>query len=99
MCVCVCVCVCACVCVRVRVHTCVYASFLFVLVSVCPPLPGSAILKINFVGELNDKMKGFYRSKYASPSGEVRYAAVTQFEVRDGPHTHTRTHAHAHTIE
>uniref|UniRef100_A0A8C4Z6H6 Aminopeptidase n=1 Tax=Gadus morhua TaxID=8049 RepID=A0A8C4Z6H6_GADMO len=44
---------------------------------------GSAILKIDFVGELNDKMKGFYRSKYASPSGEVRYAAVTQFEATD----------------
>lgn len=27
-------------------------------------------------------MKGFYRSKYTTPSGEVRYAAVTQFEVR-----------------
>lgn len=26
-------------------------------------------------------MKGFYRSKYTTPSGEVRYAAVTQFEV------------------
>uniref|UniRef100_A0A8C5FF27 Aminopeptidase n=1 Tax=Gadus morhua TaxID=8049 RepID=A0A8C5FF27_GADMO len=38
---------------------------------------------IDFVGELNDKMKGFYRSKYASPSGEVRYAAVTQFEATD----------------
>lgn len=26
-------------------------------------------------------MKGFYRSKYTTPSGEIRYAAVTQFEV------------------
>lgn len=43
--------------------------------------PGSGSLKIDFVGELNDKMKGFYRSKYASASGEIRYAAVTQFEV------------------
>jgi len=35
---------------------------------------------MSFVGELNDKMKGFYRSKY-SVNGEERYAAVTQFEV------------------
>ncbi|RXM32145.1 Puromycin-sensitive aminopeptidase [Acipenser ruthenus] len=41
---------------------------------------GSGTLKIDFVGELNDKMKGFYRSKYAIPSGEIHYAAVTQFE-------------------
>lgn len=44
--------------------------------------PGSGTLKIDFVGELNDKMKGFYRSKYTAPAGEIRYAAVTQFEVR-----------------
>jgi len=35
---------------------------------------------MSFVGELNDKMKGFYRSKYTI-SGEERYGAVTQFEV------------------
>uniref|UniRef100_A0A672SI51 Aminopeptidase n=1 Tax=Sinocyclocheilus grahami TaxID=75366 RepID=A0A672SI51_SINGR len=44
---------------------------------------GSGSLKIDFVGELNDKMKGFYRSKYMTPSGENRYAAVTQFEATD----------------
>ncbi|KAG8446884.1 hypothetical protein GDO86_014366 [Hymenochirus boettgeri] len=44
---------------------------------------GAGMLKIDFVGELNDKMKGFYRSKYTTPSGEVRYAAVTQFEATD----------------
>lgn len=48
--------------------------------------PGSGTLKIDFVGELNDKMKGFYRSKYTSPTGEIRYAAVTQFEVSEWPH-------------
>lgn len=26
-------------------------------------------------------MKGFYRSKYTTPTGDTRYAAVTQFEV------------------
>lgn len=43
---------------------------------------GTGTLKIDFVGELNDKMKGFYRSKYTTPTGDTRYAAVTQFEVR-----------------
>lgn len=43
---------------------------------------GSGTLKIDFVGELNDKMKGFYRSKYTTSAGEIRYAAVTQFEVK-----------------
>lgn len=39
------------------------------------------MLKVVFTGELNDRMKGFYRSKYTGPDGEDRYAAVTQFEV------------------
>ncbi|ETE61381.1 Puromycin-sensitive aminopeptidase, partial [Ophiophagus hannah] len=41
---------------------------------------GMGTLKIDFVGELNDKMKGFYRSKYITSSGDTRFAAVTQFE-------------------
>ncbi|XP_057304719.1 puromycin-sensitive aminopeptidase-like [Hydractinia symbiolongicarpus] len=44
---------------------------------------GNAQLEIVFVGELNDKMKGFYRSKYTSLSGEERFCAVTQFEPTD----------------
>lgn len=52
-------------------------------ISTSPVPSGAGSLKIDFVGELNDKMKGFYRSKYASQSGEVRYAAVTQFEVNN----------------
>ena len=42
---------------------------------------GAGILSIKYTGELNDKMKGFYRSKYTTPDGEERYCAVTQFEV------------------
>lgn len=46
--------------------------------------PGEADLEIEFSGELNDKMKGFYRSKYyAEGETEPRYAAVTQFEATD----------------
>ncbi|XP_010769721.1 puromycin-sensitive aminopeptidase [Notothenia coriiceps] len=46
----------------------------------CALQKGAGTLKVDFVGELNDKMKGFYRSKYSNPAGESRYAAVTQFE-------------------
>lgn len=47
------------------------------------PLPvGTAQLELTFTGELNDKMKGFYRSKSIAPSGEETYIAVTQFEVQ-----------------
>ncbi|XP_013146811.1 PREDICTED: aminopeptidase M1 isoform X2 [Papilio polytes] len=44
---------------------------------------GDATLYCEFTGEINDKMKGLYRSKYLTPSGEERYAAVTQFEATD----------------
>jgi puromycin-sensitive aminopeptidase len=42
-----------------------------------------AVLEMDFTGELNDKMKGFYRSKYVINGSEERYAAVTQFEATD----------------
>lgn len=38
-------------------------------------------MSMTFTGILNDKMKGFYRSKYTSPDGEEQFSAVTQFEV------------------
>ncbi|KAK3736507.1 hypothetical protein QZH41_009395, partial [Actinostola sp. cb2023] len=41
---------------------------------------GSGNLRLDFTGELNDKMKGFYRSKYVD-DGQEKYCAVTQFEV------------------
>lgn len=44
---------------------------------------GDANLKIAFNGILNDKMKGFYRSKYKTPDGQDRYGGVTQFEPTD----------------
>lgn len=56
------------------------AHFLF-----AKPLPAcNAVLEMDYTGELNDKMKGFYRSKYVVNGGtEERYAAVTQFEATD----------------
>lgn len=47
------------------------------------PEASSGVLTMSFAGELNDKMKGFYRSKYFTPGGEERYAGVTQFEATD----------------
>ena len=44
---------------------------------------GPAQLDLRFVGELNDKLRGFYRSQYVNPEGEVSYLATTQFEATD----------------
>ena len=40
------------------------------------------LLEIAYRGEINDKMAGFYRSRYTH-GGEERYVAVTQFEEHD----------------
>ena len=47
-----------------------------------PLAPGPATITYNFTGILNDKMRGFYRTKY-QVEGEDRFAAVTQFEATD----------------
>ena len=47
-----------------------------------PLTPGPATITYNFTGILNDKMRGFYRTKY-QVEGEDRFAAVTQFEATD----------------
>ena len=44
---------------------------------------GPAKLHIRFTGELNDKLRGFYRSRYIDPEGRERYLATTQFEATD----------------
>ncbi|RWS02375.1 Puromycin-sensitive aminopeptidase-like protein [Dinothrombium tinctorium] len=44
---------------------------------------GAGQLILDFDGNLNDKMKGFYRSKYTTPEGEERFAATSQFEPTD----------------
>lgn len=42
----------------------------------------AAILSFDFVGQLNDKLVGFYRSKYKY-KGKEKYLATTQFEAAD----------------
>ena len=48
-----------------------------------PIPPGDATLEIEFTGELNDRLHGFYRSEYTTPEGEQRFLATTQFEATD----------------
>ena len=47
-----------------------------------PVAPGPAKLLLDFTGQLNDKMRGFYRSEY-QVDGRKRHMAVTQFEATD----------------
>ena len=44
---------------------------------------GPAQLDIEFTGELNDRLHGFYRSAYTDVDGNERYMAATQFESTD----------------
>lgn len=47
-----------------------------------PPLAaGKGSLHLEFTGSINDKMKGFYRSKYKTADGKDKYNGVTQFEA------------------
>jgi len=45
-------------------------------------LSGQLALRIHYQGEINDKMAGFYRSRYKK-NGQTAYMAVTQFEESD----------------
>jgi len=42
-----------------------------------------AVLSIEYKGELNDKLAGFYRSSYKHPDGTTHYLATTQMEPTD----------------
>ena len=45
--------------------------------------PGPATLSLTFTGTLNDRLRGFYRSRYLDKGGNERYLASTQFEPTD----------------
>jgi len=45
--------------------------------------PGPWELRIDFNGILNDKLRGFYRSKFTDVDGNEQYIATTQFESTD----------------
>lgn len=44
---------------------------------------GPARLRLEFQGVLNDKLRGFYRTRYRHPSGDDHWLAATQFEATD----------------
>ena len=46
-------------------------------------LPGEAHLRIRFNGQLNDKLRGFYRSTFTDTDGVEQVIATTQFEATD----------------
>jgi tricorn protease interacting factor F2/3 len=46
------------------------------------PVAGEIVLEIDYRGRINDRMAGFYRSRYRR-KGRERYAAVTQFQESD----------------
>jgi tricorn protease interacting factor F2/3 len=43
----------------------------------------TAKIYIEFTGILNDRLVGFYRSRYQDKSGKTKYLATTQFEAAD----------------
>ena len=48
------------------------------------PLPlGEARLLLHFTGTLNDKLRGFYRSRFKAADGSQKVLAATQFEATD----------------
>lgn len=44
---------------------------------------GSYTLRLKFRGQINDKLRGFYRSAQALKNGEKSWIALTQFEATD----------------
>jgi len=51
-------------------------------ISLPEKMAGRIVLNIAYLGKINDKMAGFYRSKYRA-GGTDKYCAVTQFEESD----------------
>ena len=49
---------------------------------------GEAVFLVDYIGTLNDQLRGFYRSKYTI-DGEERFLAVTLFEVCLGVQLYT----------
>ena len=48
-----------------------------------PLPPGPWRLDLRFSGKLNDRLRGFYRSKFRDKGGEETWLAATQFEATD----------------
>lgn len=55
----------------------------FYTINFAEEITADGTLTMEFVGTLNDQMKGFYRSSYTDIEGNKRYMASTQFEPSD----------------
>ena len=44
---------------------------------------GNAKLSLEFTGQLNERLQGFYRSRYIDSNGSEQFLATTQFEATD----------------
>ncbi len=53
-----------------------------ITITLSKKISDKALLSFDFVGQLNDKLVGFYRSKYQY-NGKERFLATTQFEAAD----------------
>lgn len=51
-------------------------------IKISKKIKGKAVIHIEFQGILNDRLLGFYRSKYLQ-GGKTKYLATTQFEAAD----------------
>ena len=54
-----------------------------VLTLPAPLAKGSATVRIDFRGELNERLRGFYRSTFTDEQGRTRTIATTQMEATD----------------
>ena len=52
-------------------------------VTISEKIRGKADLFIDFIGILNDKLVGLYRSEYKDKQGKTKFMATTQFEAAD----------------
>lgn len=53
------------------------------IIKIPKKITGTAKIIIDFVGILNDRLVGFYRSKYTDSVGKTKFLATTQFEAAD----------------
>ncbi|MBI1657534.1 MAG: M1 family metallopeptidase [Thaumarchaeota archaeon] len=60
----------------------VHGSEEMLTISMSEPVRGECIISIQYTGTLNDRLLGFYRSRYAD-GPQTKYLATTQFEAAD----------------
>ena len=67
----------------IKVKTVLDAKKETLIIKASKKISGKLKICLEFVGVLNDRLLGFYRSKYKDISGKTKYLATTQFEAAD----------------